>query len=175
MDLMNNMLAFSSGEACALSGLAYKRLDYWARSGFIAPTVIAPEDGNKARRRYSFRNLVELTVARKLRDIGFSLQALRRVRDLLQKQYPAPFAQAWLISDGHDIFALSEKETGILSLLRHPGQSCLPLAVLDLGRTTQELIAAVALDTGRTAEDIRERIAHGAGEPQTTRKTAAVH
>jgi DNA-binding transcriptional MerR regulator len=174
MDLINNILAFGAGEACALSGIAYKRLDYWSRSGFITPSVVTPEAGNKARRRYSFRNLVELTVARKLRDIGFSLQALRRVHDLLQKRYPAPFAQAWLISDGHDIFALSEKETEILSLLRHPGQSCLPLAVLDLGRTTQELIAAVALDTGTTADEIRERIACGAGEPQPKRTTAYV-
>ena len=166
MELINNMLAFSAGEACRLSGVAYKRLDYWARSGFITPTVVTPEDGNKARRRYSFRNLVALTVARKLRDIGFSLQALRRIHDLLHTSYPVPFAQAWLISDGHDIFELSETETEILSLLRHPGQSCLPLTVLDLGRTTQELLTAVALNTGTAAEDIRERIARGEGQLQ---------
>ncbi len=175
MDLIHDVLAFTSGEACALSCVAFKRLDYWARSGFVSPSVVAPEAGNKARRRYSFRDIIALTVARKLRDIGFSLQALRRVHTLLQQDYPlAPFAQAWLISDGHDIFKLSKDEKEILSVLRHPGQWCLPVMVLDLGRTTQELVTAVALNTKTTAEEIRERIASGAGEPQTTRAVAHV-
>jgi DNA-binding transcriptional MerR regulator len=174
MELLNNMLAFSAGEACRYSGVAYKRLDYWARSGFICPSIVAPESGNSARRRYSFRNLVELTVARKLRDLGFSLQALRCVQRLLQKEYPAPFAQAWLISDGHDIFRLSKTGNEILSVLCDPGQAFLPFAVLDLGRTAHDLVAAIALDTGTTAEEIRELIARDAGTPQTKRKTASV-
>jgi|SRR5215831_15924678 len=168
MALIHDVFAFGAGEACALSGIAYKRLDYWARSGFITPSVIAPAAGNKARRRYDFQDLVELTVARKLRDIGFSLQALRKIQTLLRSAYRAPFAQAWLISNGHDIFELREHQAEILSLLSHPGQSCLPMTVLDLGRTAQELVELAASYLHTTAAEIRERIARGEGQSQGT-------
>ena len=161
MDLINNTLGFGAGEVCELSGVAFKRLDYWARSGFITPSVRAPEGGNKARRRYGFRDLVELTVARKLRDVGFSLQSLRQIQKVLRRDYHAPFAQAWLISDGHDVFEIRQDKAEILSLLHHPGQSCLPIAVLDLGRTVQELMELAASHHHTTVSEIRERIAHG--------------
>jgi DNA-binding transcriptional MerR regulator len=152
MDLTNDILGFSAGEACALSGVAFKRLDYWARSGFVPPSVRAPEAGYRARRRYSFRDVVELTVVRKLRDVGFSLQALRRIKKLLRRDYHAPFADAWLISDGHDVFELRKKQADIISVLHHPGQSCLPLAVLDVGRTVQELMELAAAHRQMTVD-----------------------
>jgi DNA-binding transcriptional MerR regulator len=160
MDLTNNMLGFGAGEACELSGIAFKRLDYWARSGFITPSVRAPEGGNKARRRYSFRDVVELTVVRKLRDIGFSLQALRQIQKILRRDYHAPFAQAWLISDGHDVFELCKKKADIVSVLRRPGQLCLPTMVLDVGATAQELMELAAAKHQTTIEEIRECISH---------------
>ena len=161
MELRNERLAFSAGEACLLSGVAFKRLDGWARSGFITPSVQAPQADYRARRRYSFRDIVELTVARKLRDIGFSLQALRRIQQVLRRDYRAPFADAWLISDGHDVFELRMEQADIISVLRHPGQSCLPFAVLDVGRTVQELLEATAIQRALTREEIREQIARG--------------
>jgi len=161
MDLVNNMLGFGAGEACELSGIAFKRLDYWARSGFITPSVRTPEGGNKARRRYSFRDLIELTVVRKLRDVGFSLQALRQIQKLLRRDYHAPFADAWLISDGHDVFELCKKKTEIVSVLRRPRQLCLPTMLLDVGATAQELMELAAAHRQMTVAEIRERIAHG--------------
>jgi len=166
MDLVNNMLGFGAGEACKLSGVAFKRLDYWARSDFITPSVRAPEGGNKARRRYSFRDLVELAVARKLRDVGFSLPALRKIQIMLRRDYHAPFAQAWLVSDGHNVFEIRQDKAEIVSLLHHPGQSCLPIAVLDLGRTAQELMELAAAHLQMTVDEIRERIAHGPTVPR---------
>jgi DNA-binding transcriptional MerR regulator len=167
MDYINDVLAFGAGEACTLSGIAYKRLDYWARSGFITPSVVAPT-GDKARRRYSFRNIIELAIARKLRDTGFSLQALRRIQKLLRQEYHAPFAQAWLISDGYDVFEIRQHQADILSVLHYPGQSCLPVTILDLGRTAQELVELAASHLHTTAAEIRERIARSDGEPKKT-------
>jgi DNA-binding transcriptional MerR regulator len=175
MDLINNILAFGAGEACALSGVAYKRLDYWSRSGFITPSVIAPEGGNKARRRYGFQDIIELTVARKLRDVGFSLQALRQIQKMLRRDYHAPFAEAWLISDGHDVFELCKTKAAIVSVLRRPGQLCLPTMVLDIGATAQEVIELAASHYQMTIAEIREHIAQGHDASQTNqRKTRVV-
>ena len=111
-------------------------------------------------RRYSFRDIVELTVARKLRDnIGVSLQALRTIQKILSRDYQAPFAQAWHITDGHDFFELREKQADITSVLRQPGQSksCLPFAVLDMAVPSRNLSLSLQQarydDTGNTRED----------------------
>jgi DNA-binding transcriptional MerR regulator len=168
MELINDILAFSAGEACRFSGVAFKRLDSWARSGFIVPSLRSPQAGHHAHRRYSFRDIVELTIARKLRDIGFSLHALRTIQQLLRRDYQAPFAQAWLITDGHDVFELRKTQADIISVLRHPGQICLPLAVLDIGRTVQELIAVAAAHHEMTVHTIREKIAQDATAQRKT-------
>jgi DNA-binding transcriptional MerR regulator len=161
MELFNDYLAFSAGEACKLSGVAFKRLDGWARSSFITPSIQAPSTTYHAHRRYSFRDIVELTVARKLRDTGFSLDALRQIKQVLRRDYAAPFFDAWLVSDGHDVFELRQDQAAIISVLRHPGQSCLPLTILDVGRTVQELLAIAAVQRDATIAEIREQIARG--------------
>jgi DNA-binding transcriptional MerR regulator len=158
MDLFNDRLAFSSVEACKLSGVGFKRLDGWARSGFIAPSVQAPSTTYHFRRRYSFQDIIELAVARKLRDTGFSLDALRQIKKVLRRDFhPLPKR---LISDGHDVFELRQKQTLYQLAPRH-GQACLPLTILDVGRTVQELLEIAAVQRDATIAEIREQIARG--------------
>ena len=162
MKFIGDVLGFQAKEACAFAGVGYKRLDNWAITGFIRPSLKGPGTGKRPFRYYSFHDLVAITVARKLRDTGFSLGALRRVGAMLEGAYHDPqFAHAWLISDGHDIFELRRTERDIFSLLKHPGQSCLPLTVLDLGRTFDELVDRVAQERHETQAEVRELIARG--------------
>lgn len=46
------MKSYSSAEACAMSHLSYRRLDYWARAGAVTPSV-AEADGIGTRRGWS--------------------------------------------------------------------------------------------------------------------------
>ena len=94
---------------------------------------------------------------------------------MLRRDYHAPFAEAWLISDGHDVFELCKKKADIVSVLRRPGQLCLPTMVLDIGATAQELMELAASHSQMTIAEIRERIAQGHDAPQTNqRKTRVV-
>jgi DNA-binding transcriptional MerR regulator len=162
MKLIGEKLGFQAKEACAFSGVGYKRLDQWARSGFLPPSLAAPDEETHRFRYYSFSDIVALTVARKLRDTGFSLEALLRIKTMLAHDYQDPlWAHAWLISDGHDIFELRHDSKEILSLLQHPGQVCMPVTVLDLGRTAEELIEMAAKDLQKTRAEVRELIARG--------------
>lgn len=172
MKIIGDLLGFQAKEACALSGVQYKRLDYWARSRFITPSLATPDEGKQRFRFYSFNDVVALTVARKLRDVGFSMAALRRIKRMLEKDYQNPLAHAWLISDGRDIFELRRNRRDILSLLQHPGQICLPVTVLDLGRTAEELVEMAAQTLQTTKGEMRERIARG--ETVKTRQKAVV-
>ena len=79
---------FSSEQAARVSGVPFGTLIEWDRKGFLKPTIPARGMGRKSGRRYTFRDLVRLRVARELRDRGVSLQALRMVVDRLCKRVP---------------------------------------------------------------------------------------
>ncbi len=128
--------SFTAGQAARLSHTAYRTLDYWAKSGFVAPSV-APSRGKGSQRRYSFGDLVALRVATLLRGQGISLQQLRKVVARLRARgYETPLSQVYLVSDGLDVFERQGDE--LLSLLHRPGQGAF-LWVLNLGEVEREL------------------------------------
>jgi DNA-binding transcriptional MerR regulator len=134
---------FMAGWAARLTGLAYHDLDYWARSGFIVPSVAAAA-GKGSQRAYSFRDLVALRVARELRDAGISLPALRRVVQYLRESegLDHPLAEARLVVAGDDVI-MSRSDEELLSLLKRPGQTYLT-ALVNLANVVEELRSAIA-------------------------------
>jgi DNA-binding transcriptional MerR regulator len=77
------MEGFTAKQVVALTGVPYKRLDSWANSGFLMPSL-AEADGTGSRRLYSFQDLIALRTAKILRDAGISLQGLRKVMHFLR-------------------------------------------------------------------------------------------
>lgn len=136
------MDGWTAPQAARLTGLGYARLDSWDRSGFISPALVGSH-GKGHSRRYSFRDLVALRVARELRDAGISLQGLRKVVAVLREQEGVehPLASTWLVTDGHDVFIRRGDE--VMSVLQRPGQYCMSF-VVDLSRVVEELRTAVA-------------------------------
>jgi len=129
---------FTAGEAEKLTGVPYYRLDYWARSGFIRPSIAGAE-GKGSKRLYSFRDLVALRTARELRNSGVPLQTLRKVVRYLRrlKGLENPLAEARLVVAGDDVILVESREK-LISILKSPGQGMLHL-VLDLPRVVKEL------------------------------------
>ena len=62
--------------ACAAAGITYRQLDYWARTGLVAPTVRGAA-GSGTQRLYSFRDILILRIVKRLIDTGVSLQNIR--------------------------------------------------------------------------------------------------
>ena len=69
---------FPAGQAARLSGVPYRTLDYWGRSGFFRPSVL-DASGKGTDRLYSLHDLVALRVANLLRSQGMGLERLRAV------------------------------------------------------------------------------------------------
>jgi len=144
MDPRINEGAFTSGQACRLSGVVYRTLDYWASSGFLPPSAQDAE-GKGTWRGYSFRDIVQLRVAKRLRDAGISLQGLRRVKQRLQeeRQLEAPFAETYLVTNGRDVYEVRRGKDAVWSLLQEPGQRSFPWVILDLSQTVADVREAV--------------------------------
>ena len=70
-------LGFRGPVACLVTGITYRQLDYWARTGLVVPEVRAAE-GSGTQRLYSFRDILMLKVVKRLLDAGITLQQIRR-------------------------------------------------------------------------------------------------
>lgn len=135
---------FRGTTACRATGISYRQLDYWARTGLVTPSVRAA-GGSGTQRLYSFGDVVHLRIVKRLLDAGVSLQQIRRAVDYLKGELRKPLAEVTLISDGRSIFACTSPGEVIDLLAR--GQGVFGIAV---GKVYEELQGTIA--ELRTAE-----------------------
>ncbi|MEA1964753.1 MAG: MerR family transcriptional regulator, partial [Candidatus Aerophobetes bacterium] len=101
------MKGYRAGLVLKVAGISYGQLDYWARIGFIKPTIKEAKGGGK--RLYSFTDLVRLKTAKNLLDNGISLQKIRKAIDYLKKHDPEikePLSELKFLTNGKSVFTL---------------------------------------------------------------------
>jgi len=132
---------FRAPQVCGIIGITYRQLDYWARIGLLRPSI-RDAQGSGTQRVYSYANLLQLQVIRRLLDVGVSLGAAHKAVECLRgPDGRAPDVDTRLvISDGGSVLIRSEQE--LSSLLRE--SSDVLLIVLDIGKVILEVDAAVA-------------------------------
>src|SRR4051812_24308124 len=86
-------------QVCKIVGITYRQLDYWARTDLIRPSI-ADAKGSGTQRRYSYGDLVELKVIKRLLDAGVSLQSARRAIEYLRDHLGEDIASANLVISG---------------------------------------------------------------------------
>ncbi len=107
-------------------GISYRQLDYWARTGLVKPSV-RDAGGSGTQRLYSFQDLVELRVIKKLLDAGVSLQRIRKAIGFLRDHLKKSPHGVTLMSDGSSIYAC-ESPDEVMDLLQR-GQGVFGIAV----------------------------------------------
>ena len=127
-------LVFGRQMVMDLLGLSRMQLSHWDKSGVVKPTVGA--SGKGTRRGYTFRDLVQLRVAKKLREEGISLQKIRKALAWLRKHYPkvkAPLAELRFVTDGETLFVvdLERNRERIIDTLKK-GQTLFSVALGEL-------------------------------------------
>jgi DNA-binding transcriptional MerR regulator len=119
---------FRAPQVCSLVGISYRQLDYWARTDLIKPSLQRAQ-GSGSQRLYSFSDVVELRVVKRLLDAGMSLKKIRQAMDILRAQLDSdsPLTNVTLLSDGHTIYAAHSDEE-VVDLFRG-GQGVFGIAV----------------------------------------------
>lgn len=129
---------FRGPQVCAIVGITYRQLDYWARTDLLKPSI-SEARGSGTQRRYSYRDLLELKVIKRLLDAGISLQSARVAIGYLRQNLGEDVAAANLVLNGSEsVLAATGEE--IVDLLRG-GQGV--LNILPLGSVKEELDAAI--------------------------------
>jgi DNA-binding transcriptional MerR regulator len=124
-------------QVCSVVGITYRQLDYWARTDLLRPSL-SDAKGSGTQRRYSFTDLVQLKVIKRLLDAGISLKQARRAIDCLRAS-GGDVASANLVIDGsRTVLARTGEE--IIDLLKG-GQTVLNIVPLE--GVVSELEAAI--------------------------------
>jgi DNA-binding transcriptional MerR regulator len=131
-----------------LADITYRQLDYWARTGLVTPSIRAA-DGSGSQRLYSFTDVVELRIIKRLLDAGVSLRQIRTALGYLRKESGGkPLTDITLMSDGHRIYACRSGEE-VVDVLSQ-GQAVFGIAVGRVWADTEGDLAHLSADK-RTA------------------------
>ena len=90
---------FRGSQVCKLVGITYRQLDYWARTGLLRPSI-AEAEGSGTQRRYSYGDVLELKVIKRLLDAGLKLQQARQAVECLRGDLGEDLASAQLVLVG---------------------------------------------------------------------------
>lgn len=129
---------FRGPQVCSVVGITYRQLDYWARTDLLRPSI-SDANGSGSQRRYSYGDLLQLKVIKRLLDAGISLSQARRAIECLRATGEDVATANLVIDERRSVLAHSGEE--IVDLLQG-GQGVLNI-VLPLGGVVSELEAAI--------------------------------
>jgi DNA-binding transcriptional MerR regulator len=140
------LIGYRGPTACSAANITYRQLDYWARTGLVAPSIRSAS-GSGSQRLYSFKDILVLKVVKRLLDTGVSLQNIRTAVDHLRRRGAEDLAGITLISDGVTVYECHSSEE-VVDLLRG-GQGVFGIAVSGAWR---ELVGSLAHLPGERAD-----------------------
>jgi len=112
-------VGFPSTSACRIVGVTPRQIQYWDEIGLVKPAARAAA-GRGTRRRYSFLDLLRLSVVRALIERGLSPRNIRKSLAVLREACPKvldPLAQLKLVTDGERLFLVTDDRRRILDVL----------------------------------------------------------
>lgn len=127
-EVVADVQGFRAPQVCSIVGITYRQLDYWARTDLLVPSLQSAH-GSGSQRLYSFQDIVQLRVVKRLLDAGMSLKKIRQAMDLLrsQLQSESPLTDVTLLSDGITIYAAHSADE-VVDVFRR-GQGVFGIAV----------------------------------------------
>ncbi|MEJ7845887.1 MAG: MerR family transcriptional regulator [Acidimicrobiales bacterium] len=159
---------FSGKRAAEVVGITYRQLDYWARTDLIRPSL-ADASGSGSRRKYAYRDLLELRIIKQLVDAGIKLEQVRGVFRQLRQLVGDDIAAANLVIDGASV-ALALDDGELIDLVNQ-GQGV--LNILRVARCREEVDAAIVeLRRDEPPAAVAAHPAAGPGDATTTTSAA---
>jgi len=134
---------FTSRDVVALTGITPRQLQWWDERGVVVP------DRRGHKRIYSLEDVSEVAVICELRRRGFSLQRMRKLIALLQRQFGSRLAETiigasdyHLLTDGRTLYLEASPEQ-IVDILENASQPMLAIGISDaLRRVRAEILGA---------------------------------
>jgi DNA-binding transcriptional MerR regulator len=141
--LKNN--AFTSKQACYLSGCTPHQLRYWDKVNLVSPSIQSSKGKPGVPKYYSFRDIVSLRVVKTLLDNGMSIQRVRRAWRYLTKNgdLSKQLSEVKLISENNSIYF--EEDNQVLDALKS-GQLTFFTTIDTVTKMVEEDVSKFELD-----------------------------
>ena len=141
--------SFSGPMVCRLTGVTYRQLDYWARTGLVTPSI-TPAMGSGSKRKYAYLDVLEVKVIKSLLTSGVSLARARQAVECLRNSLGADLASSSLVmSDTGSVLAHSDGD--LVDLLRG-GQGV--FNIFNLAGVVTELMTTIRESNISTSEKV---------------------
>jgi DNA-binding transcriptional MerR regulator len=140
-------------QVCTIVGITYRQLDYWARTNLLQPSI-SEARGSGTQRRYSYGDLLQLKVIKRLIDAGISLQQIRTAIDHLRARGVQDLTEVTLMSDGVSVYECTSDDE-VIDLLRG-GQGMFGIA---LGGVWRDIEGSLSTLPSERAQDDHEALA----------------
>lgn len=126
--MSEQIAGYRAPQVCKVVGITYRQLDYWARTDLLVPSL-REAAGSGSQRLYTFTDVVQLKVIKRLLDAGMSLKKIRSAVEILREQLDSeqPLADVTLLSDGQTIYAAHSEEE-VVDVFRR-GQGVFGIAI----------------------------------------------
>jgi DNA-binding transcriptional MerR regulator len=148
---------FTSAEVISQTGITARQLQWWDERGIVVPS----RQGH--RRLYSLDDLAEVAVICDLRRRGFSLQRVRKVMRLLQREFKKRLvetvdaeAELHLLTDGSRIYVKNSAEQ-VIDILENSRQPMLAVCLSDTVRQVRAEVGGNRKPPARDAGTARAR------------------
>ena len=140
---------FSGPMVCRLTGVTYRQLDYWARTGLVTPSI-TPAMGSGSKRKYAYLDVLEVKVIKSLLTSGVSLARARQAVECLRNSLGVDLASSSLVmSDSGSVLAHSDGD--LVDLLRG-GQGV--FNIFNLAGVVAELTTTIRESNISTSEKV---------------------
>ncbi len=141
--------SFSGPTVCRLTGVTYRQLDYWARTGLVTPSI-TPAMGSGSKRKYAYLDVLEVKVIKSLLTSGVSLARARQAVECLRNSLGADLASSSLVmSDTGSVLAHNDGD--LVDLLRG-GQGV--FNIFNLAGVVAELTTTIRESNISTSEKV---------------------
>src|ERR1700737_2025309 len=113
MDASTDEDGYRGPQVGSVVGITYRQLDYWARTDLLRPSI-SEARGSGTQRRYSYSDLLQLKVIKRLLDAGISLQSARRAIECLRSSGEDIGAANLVIDEGQTVLLSGEEIIDVL-------------------------------------------------------------
>jgi DNA-binding transcriptional MerR regulator len=135
---------FTPKEVVKIIGISYRQIQYWDKTSFIRPSYRS----HGKYRQYTFSDLVQMKVAKMLRDHEVSIQRLRKIIKLLRDLLPRisfPLSECNLLIEGDKILVFN----GDVLMDAHTGENYVRFDARSLREQINELYSDDDVDESR--------------------------
>jgi DNA-binding transcriptional MerR regulator len=157
--LEDERFGYRGPAVCKVVGITYRQLDYWTTTGLVRASV-RDALGSGSQRLYSFEDIVQIKLIKRLLDAGVALKRIRVAVEFVRDR-GLSLRELTLVSEGDRVYALDDQRQ-LIDLLAH-GQGVFAIAVSPVYEETEAQVVSLPAESAEADDHPSTEVDTGSG------------